>query len=98
MHQDSDKSSRSDDNLSFFDRLAPLYKDIAWKALINLDKPLLFPRGRHHGKDASWFCSHCNKTHLELDECSQAQFGEGDRWCISCNRVHRDYVNMQLTL
>jgi hypothetical protein len=57
-----------------------------------------FYDGNNQGKDAFWFCGHCNKTHLELDECSQALFGEGDRWCISCNRVHRDYVNMQLTL
>jgi hypothetical protein len=46
MHQDSDKSNTSDDNSSFFDRLASLYKDMGWKPLIDWDKHLFFSTGQ----------------------------------------------------
>jgi hypothetical protein len=44
--QDSNKSAATDDNYSFFDRLAPLYKDMGWKPLIDWDKSLFFLQGR----------------------------------------------------
>jgi hypothetical protein len=44
--QDSDKSTPSEVDISFFDRLASLYKDMGWKPLLDWDKPLFFPKGR----------------------------------------------------
>ena len=45
------------------------------------------------GRDReSWYCIYCDKVHHEMDECAQAQFGDGDRWCEACSRVHRDYA------